>query len=62
MAYVASLLAFLFFLAGGMVMVSAVGEDGGMGWLSTNLPTTILWSLGLAVLAATVFATRNKAR
>ncbi|WP_264487326.1 hypothetical protein [Luteolibacter arcticus] len=61
MRYLVSILAFVFFPAGSVVMIPAVGPDGSIGLLSTNLPTTVLWTLGFLVLVGAVYFTRNKA-
>jgi hypothetical protein len=62
MGLLASVLAFIFFLAASIVMVAEPGDGTDIGLLSTNLPSTAFGALGFLVLAGTVFATRNKAR
>jgi hypothetical protein len=62
MGLLASILAFLCFLAGSVALVPAVGEDGSLGILIQNLPATIFGTSGFLVLAGTVLTSRNKAR
>jgi len=62
MGLLASVLAFVCFLAGSIVMVSGVGPDGSIGFLDQNLPATTFGVLGFLVLVGTVFASRKKAR
>lgn len=62
MGLLASVLAFICFLAASIVMIPAVGEDVGIDLLGTNLPATMFGALGFSVLTGTVFASGRKAR
>ena len=61
MGFLASLLAFVCFLAASILMIPAVGKGVGIDLLGTNLPATMFGALGFSVLAGTVFASRSKA-